>query len=116
MVSHGEEEVPEEGELLLPGSLEDMVVEALDLVKGWVGRRGKSLRTEFVVDTVVDMIHPAREVLECGSDWVLTIVVCEGRTTELTGENVGKGLQEGHHDRLGRILVGKGDVMKESPS
>jgi hypothetical protein len=48
-----------------------------------------------------------------GREGMLAIIVCQGRTTELTGENIGDCLEE-----LGKIVMGglRTNQMEQFPS
>jgi hypothetical protein len=91
MVSHREEEVPEECELLLPGRLEVTVVEALNLVKGGVPLGREPLGTEFIIYAIMNLVHPAWEIQKgvhkgiFKGKWMLIIIICKRGTTEFTG-------------------------------
>jgi hypothetical protein len=58
MVSHREQEIPEERQLLLPGRLVDRFIVMLDLLKGGVGRGMEPLFAKFIIYAIMNRIHP----------------------------------------------------------
>lgn len=73
--------------------------------------------SEFLVDLVVDLVEPVYEgVPRREVDGQHLVGVGQTGPTELTGEHVGQGLEEGG---VGGFLIGcvdKGGVMEETPT
>lgn len=73
--------------------------------------------SEFLVDLVVDLVEPVDQSLPRRQvDGQDLVGVGQTGPTELTGEDVGQGLEEGG---VGGFLIGcvdKGGVMEEAPT
>ena len=73
--------------------------------------------SEFLVDLVVDLVEPmVQSVPRREVDGQDLVRVGQTGPTELTGEDVGQGLEEGG---VGRFLIGgvdKGGMMEEAPT
>lgn len=116
VVTYGKEKVPEEGELLLPGRGVDGVEMLLNGSPGGVGCGVEPLLSKLVVDAVVNGVDPVGKVLEVlRIEGIFFIVIRQGGTTELTGQDVGEGLEEGGEG--GGVFCGrKGDFVEELPA
>ena len=87
VVGDGKEKVPEGLEPLVGrGFGEPGVIQGLDLVKTWIGRRMNSLPFQLPVHQIVNLIEPLNQFgLAVNIDRKVFIIGCERGPTVLTG-------------------------------
>jgi hypothetical protein len=84
IVGHGEQKVPECAQAIERSGFGDPgVVHHNDLLERGVCSGIQVLRTEFIVDAVVNRIHPFHRILEIHG--MLLVVIRERRSAVLTG-------------------------------
>jgi len=118
VVGHGEQKVPEGGEALEGLGLADPGrIGVLNLGKGRVFSCMEVVVSEFLVDLVMDLVEPmVQSVPRREVDRQRLVGVGQTGPTELTGEDVGQGLEEGGVGLFLTRFIDKGGVVKKAPA